>query len=96
MKKALFVLLLLTPMALRAQEATEDAAPAGTVVTSLNFPTERLVTPTASDLYCAGFVSKPIQTHHQFVAGGLESPFTTRFGTSEAVFLTGKYEVWQK
>ena len=96
MKKALLVLLLLAPVALRAQEATEDAAPAGTVVTSLNFPTERLVTPTASDLYCSGFVSKPIHTRHQFVAGGMESPFTTRFGTSEAVFLNGKYEVGQQ
>jgi hypothetical protein len=96
MKKALLVLLLLAPMALRAQEATEDTAPAGTVVTSLNFPTERLVTPTNADLYCAGFVSKPIQSHHQFVAGGLESPFTTRFATGEAVYLTGKYEVGQQ
>jgi len=97
MKKALLFLLLLSPMALRAQqEGSDDAAPAGTVVTSVNFPTERLVTPTASDLYCAGFVSKPIQTHHQFVAGGLESPFTTRFGTSEGVFLTGKYEAGQQ
>ena len=56
-------------------------------MTSLNFPTERLVTPTASDLYCAGFVSKPIHTHHQFVTGGLESPFTTRFANGEAVYL---------
>ena len=96
MKKALLVLLLLAPMALRAQEATEDAAPAGTVVTSLNFPTERLVTPTASDLYCAGFVSKPIHTHHQFVTGGLESPFTTRFGNGEAVYLSGKYDLGQQ
>ncbi len=97
MKKALLFLLLLSPMAMRAQQGgADDTAPAGTGLTSVNFPTERLVTPTASDLYCAGFVSKPIQTHHQFVAGGLESPFTTRFGTSEAVFLTGKYEAGQQ
>jgi hypothetical protein len=97
MKKALVVLLLLSPMAIRAQQGgSDDAAPAGTVVTSVNFPIERLVTPTAADLYCAGFVSKPIQTKHEFVAGGLESPFTTRFGTGEAIFLNGKYEVGQQ
>ncbi len=96
MKKALLFLLLLSPMALRAQEASDDTAPAGTVVTSLNFPTERLVTPTDADLYCAGFVSKPIQSKHQYVAGGLESPFTTRFATGEAVYLTGKYEAGQQ
>ncbi len=92
MKKAVIFLMLLSPMALVAQEASNAAAPDGTVVTSANFPTERLVTPTMADLYCAGFVSKPIQTKHQYVAGGLESPFTTRFSNGEAIFLNGKYE----
>jgi hypothetical protein len=96
MKKALLILLLLSPMALRAQQGGSDDTPAGTVVTSLNFPTERLVTPTASDLYCAGFVSKPIHASHQFVTGGMESPFTTRFATSELIFLKGKYETGQE
>jgi hypothetical protein len=96
MKKAVIFLLLLSPMALLAQQGSNDATPAGTVLTSVNFPTERLVTPTAADLNCAGFISKPIGTHHQFVAGGLESPFTTRFANGEAVYLTGKYEAGEK
>jgi hypothetical protein len=99
MKKAVIFLLLLTPMALVAQQAASDATlatPDGTVLTSVNFPTERLVTPTMADLYCAGFVSKPIQTKHQYVAGGLESPFTTRFASGEAIFLNGKYETGQR
>ena len=86
MKKALLILLLLSPMALRAQQDGSDDTPAGTVVTSLNFPTERVVTPTNSDLYCAGFVSKPIHANHQFVTGGMESPFTTRFATHDLFF----------
>jgi hypothetical protein len=96
MKKAVIFLLLLSPMAVLAQQGSNDATPAGTVLTSVNFPTERLITPTAADLNCAGFISKPIGTHHQFVAGGLESPFTTRFANGEAVYLTGKYEAGEK
>jgi hypothetical protein len=95
MKKAV-IFLLLSPMALLAQQGSNDATPADTVLTSVNFPTERLITPTAADLNCAGFISKPIGTHHQFVAGGLESPFTTRFANGEAVYLTGKYEAGEK
>jgi hypothetical protein len=83
-------------MALVAQQGSNDATPEGTVLTSVNFPTERLITPTAADLNCAGFVSKPIGTHRQFVAGGLESPFTTRFANGEAIYLTGKYEAGQQ
>jgi hypothetical protein len=95
MKKAVLFLLLLSPMALIAQQGSNDATPAGTILTSVSFPTERLITPTAADLNCAGFVSKPIGTKHQFVAGGLESPFTTRFANGEAIYLTGKYEAGQ-
>jgi len=57
MKKAVIFLLLLSPMALLAQQGSNDATPAGTVLTSVNFPTERLITPTAADLNCAGFIS---------------------------------------
>jgi len=96
MKKAMLFLLLLSPMALRAQQGANYTAPEGTVLTSVNIPTERVVTPTAADLNCAGFISKPIGTKHQFVAGGVESPFTTRFATGEAVYLTGKYEAGEK
>lgn len=96
MTKAVLFLLLLSPMALMAQQGSNDATPAGTVLTSVNFPTERLITPTASDLNCAGFISKPIATKSQFVAGGLESPFTTRFANGEAIYLTGKYEAGQQ
>ena len=94
MKKAVIFLLLLSPMALVAQ--SNDATPDGTVLTRVNFPIERVVTPTFADLNCAGFISKPISTKSQYVAGGLESPFTTRFATGEAIYLTGKYEAGQQ
>jgi hypothetical protein len=97
MKNAVLFLLLLSPLALMAQQgSSDDATPASTVLTTVSFPTERVVTPTAADLYCAGFVSKPIETKHQFVTGGLESPFTTRFANGEAVYLNGHYEAGQQ
>ena len=97
MKKAALFLILLTPLVLMAQQGgSGDTTPAGTVLTSVNFPTERLITPTAADLYCAGFITKPIGSKNQFVAGGLESPFTTRFANDEAIYLSGKYEVGEK
>ena len=61
MKKAVISILLLLPTLGQAQQSTTaDATPAGTVPTSINFPVERLQTPTAADVYCAGFIGKPI------------------------------------
>ena len=94
MKKAVLFLMVLSVTALMAQQGgSGDATPAGTVLTSVNFPTERVITPNAADLNCAGFIGKPIGSKDQFVAGGLESPFTTRFANGEAIYLDGKYEV---
>ena len=97
MKKVVLIALLLTPVALCAQGSSSDAAPAGTLQTSVNFPVERVQTPTAADLYCAGFVSKPISSKDRYVTGGLESPSTTRYSNGDAIYLSGKgYEVGQQ
>src|SRR5258708_24582152 len=96
MKKAVLFLMVLSATALMAQQGAGDATPAGTVQTSINFPTERVITPNASDLYWAGFVSKPLGSKNDFVAGGLESPFSTRFANGEAIYLNGKYEAGQQ
>ena len=39
-----------------------------------SFPGERVQTPTYSDLYCAGFISKQTLPDANFVAGGLQTP----------------------
>src|ERR1043165_580990 len=97
MKKVVLIALLLAPVALCAQGSSSDAAPAGTLPTSVNFPVERVQTPTAADLYCAGFVSKPISSKDRYVTGGLESPSTTRYSNGDAIYLSGKgYEVGQQ
>lgn len=96
MMKAVLIFLSLVPVVAYAQAAPGDSTPQGTLQTSVNFPVERVQTPTAADLYCAGFVSKPI-SKDRYVTGGLESPSTTRFANGDAVYLNGKgYELGQQ
>ena len=97
MKKTGLLLVLSLTLLTHAQQpasTTDQNAPAGTVVTNVNFPIERMATPTKADLYCAGFVSKNLVPNANFVAGGLDTPNTTKFGDGELIYLTGKgYEL---
>jgi len=90
-KTGLFVLLLAT--AAWAQNATDVAppleAPQGTAPTSASFPIERIPTPTYADLYCAGFISKQILPDANYVAGGLQTPTTTKFNRGDIIYLHG-------
>jgi len=88
-KTGLFVLLLAT--AAWAQPGTEATAdPQGTSATSTSFPTLRVQTPTYADLYCAGFISKQTLPDANFVAGGLQTPTTTKFKTGDMIYLEGR------
>jgi len=88
-KTGLLVLLLAT--AAWAQSGTEGTAdaPQGTSPTSNSFPTQRVQTPTYADLYCAGFISKQILPDANFVAGGLQTPTTTKFTRGDLIYLQG-------
>ena len=89
-KTGLFVLLLAT--AAWAQSGAEGAAadaPQGTSPTTASFPTERVQTPTYADLYCAGFINKQILPDANYVAGGLQTPTTTKFTRGDIVYLQG-------
>jgi hypothetical protein len=87
-KTGLFVLLLAT--AAWAQTGTEATAdPQGTSATSTSFPTLRVQTPTYADLYCAGFISKQILPDANYVAGGLQTPTTTKFTRGDIIYLQG-------
>jgi hypothetical protein len=55
----------------------------------VSFPVERVQTPTYSDLYCAGFISKHTLPDAHYVAGGLQTPSTTKFTRGEIVYLHG-------
>jgi len=90
------LLILLTALSAFAQDATmasagaPDAnAPQGTAPTTVSFPVERVQTPTYADLYCAGFISKQLLPNANFVAGGLQTPNTTKFVTGDIVYLSG-------
>lgn len=98
MKKVVLIGLMILPLSAWAQQAgAGDPTPSGTLASSETFPVERVRKPTSADLYCSGFVSKKVDTDGRYVAGGLETPFTTEFANDQAIFLHGKgYEVGQQ
>ncbi len=88
-KTGLFVLLLaVSAWAQSGNDASSDA-PQGTSPTTNSFPTERVQTPTYADLYCAGFINKQILPDANFVAGGLQTPTTTKFTRGDMIYLQG-------
>ena len=96
MKKSAILILLLVPALLWAQGGQTDPTPSGTVQTNVNFPVERVVTPTTADVYCSGFIGKSV-SKDKYVTGGLESPHATRFVNGEALYLKGQgYEAGQE
>src|ERR1035437_649007 len=89
-KKGLFVLLLATAAwAQNGSDANSFEAPQGTSPSSVSFPTQRVQTPTYADLYCAGFISKQILPDANYVAGGLQTPTTTKFTRGDMIYLHG-------
>jgi hypothetical protein len=88
-KTGLLVLLLATAAWAQSGDSTAMEAPQGTTPTTESFPTERVMTPTYSDLYCAGFISKQILPDANFVAGGLQTPTTTKFTRGDLIYLQG-------
>jgi len=74
-----------------AQTSTMAATPdaSGIVNTSANMPFVRFQTPTAADIYCAGFLTKERVPDANYVDGGLQTPFDTKFALGELVYLAG-------
>jgi hypothetical protein len=90
MKKTGILLVLLAAAAWAQNAASGDSsAPQGTALTNNSFPTERIQTPTYADVYCAGFISKKTLPDANFVAGGLQTPGTTKFVRGDVVYLHG-------
>src|SRR5579864_6492895 len=90
MKKTGLLVLLLASMAWAQSEiAAMPEAPQGTVTTKETFPAERVQTPTFADLYCAGFINKQSLPDANYVAGGLQTPTTTKFTRGDMVYLKG-------
>lgn len=91
MKKTGLLVLLLATAAWGQNEVSNAPleVPQGTAPTTNSFPGERIQSPTYSDLYCAGFISKHILPDANFVAGGVQTPSTTKFVRGDIVYLQG-------
>ena len=91
--KKLGLLFLLATVSATAQDSAQGAAdtnmPQGTAPTSVSFPVERIQTPTYADMYCAGFISKSLLADANYVAGGQQTPNTTKFVTGDIIYLAG-------
>lgn len=103
MKKIGLLLILLAATAGAQQSnstamlAADAGGPDKTLPTSASFPIERVQTPTNADLYCAGFISKQSLPDVNFVAGGLQTPNTTKFVNGDMIYLAGSgYQVNQE
>lgn len=90
MKKiGLLVVLFAAAAWAQSADSAPTEAPQGTIPTSASFPTERVQTPTYADLYCAGFINKQTLPDANFVAGGLETPSTTKFVRGDIIYMMG-------
>jgi hypothetical protein len=86
-KTGLFVLVLVSLLATAAwaqggSDVSAGEVPQGTAPTSASLPTY-------ADLYCAGFISKQSLPDANFVAGGLQTPTTTKFTRGDMIYLEG-------
>ncbi len=90
-KTGLLLLLTVTATLAVAQQSTKPSTPDadGIVATSVNVPFVRFQTPTAADIYCAGFLTKEHIPDANYVNGGLETPTSTKFEIGELVYLAG-------
>jgi len=90
-KTGLLLLLMVTATLAASQQSTMVATPdaSGIVNTSVNVPFVRFQTPTAADIYCAGFLTKDRVPDANYVNGGLQTPASTKFEIGELIYLAG-------
>jgi hypothetical protein len=92
--KKIGLLLLVAATATWAQTALEvntsnAVTPPGTSPTTVSFPIQRVQMPTYADVYCAGFINRQILPDANFVAGGLDTPESTKFVKDDIVYMQG-------
>jgi hypothetical protein len=90
--KKIGLLVLVVASAAWAQTAADGsaaAAPAATIQTTAGFPLQGVQTPTYADVYCAGFINRETLPDANFIAGGLDTPYTTKFVKGDIVYLQG-------
>src|ERR1700730_15679762 len=92
--KKIGLLVVLVAAEARAQSVadmppTDPNTPQGTISTSANFPVQRVQMPTYADVYCAGFINRQSLPDANFVAGGLDTPQSTKFVKDDIVYMQG-------
>ncbi|HXC43263.1 MAG TPA: hypothetical protein VNY51_07075 [Candidatus Dormibacteraeota bacterium] len=91
MKKISLLLILIAATAWAQTEGTTAGSPTpqGSLPTTASFPIQRVQMPTYADVYCAGFINRQSLPDANFVAGGLNTPTTTKFVKDDIVYLQG-------
>jgi hypothetical protein len=101
MKKTGLILVLLASLGASAQQSeqptvasatapdTNSSSQAAPSDTTKNMPNVRFATPTYADMYCAGFINKQLLPNANYVAGGVETPSTSKFANGDIVYLAG-------
>src|SRR5579863_392626 len=91
MKKISLLLVLIAATAWAQSEgnSTGSPTPQGSLPTTASFPIQRVQMPTYADVYCAGFINRQSLPDANFVAGGLNTPTTTKFVKDDIVYLQG-------
>jgi outer membrane protein OmpA-like peptidoglycan-associated protein len=84
MKKIIVTLLVVVGVALAQQQAAPRPQVART-----NIAETRVLGPTYSDVYCAGFITNTPISDSTYVAGGWNSPHTVKFGDRDFIYITG-------
>lgn len=87
----LLVLIAATAWAQTGPEGNTAGSPTpqGSLPTTASFPIQRVQMPTYADVYCAGFINRQSLPDANFVAGGLNTPTTTKFVKDDIVYLQG-------
>ncbi|HEV2022913.1 MAG TPA: OmpA family protein [Terriglobales bacterium] len=84
MKKLALVLMMLAAVALVAQQ---PAGPAPQMAaTNL---TQRVASPTVSDVYCSGFITNQLVPETNFVVAGWATPHQTKFADRDYIYMQG-------
>jgi len=85
----LLVFIAATAWAQTEGNAAGSPTPQGSLPTTASFPIQRVQMPTYADVYCAGFINRQSLPDANFVAGGLNTPTTTKFVKDDIVYLQG-------
>ncbi|MFZ1010174.1 MAG: hypothetical protein WAN65_25280 [Candidatus Sulfotelmatobacter sp.] len=91
MKKISLLLVFIAATAWAQSEGNSAGSPTpqGSLPTTASFPIQRVQMPTYADVYCAGFINRQSLPDANFVAGGLNTPTTTKFVKDDIVYLQG-------